>query len=246
MSADHIIETRGVSKVYRMGVEEVHALRGITLTVRRGEYMSIMGPSGSGKSTFFNMVGGLDTPTAGDVAVEGYRLADLNQRQLAWVRCHRMGYIFQAFNLIPVMTALENVTMPRIFAGASPAQAREDAAAILDDVGLGHRLHHLPSEVSGGQQQRIAIARALVNHPSIILADEPTGNLDLKTGEEIINLLDEMKEKYGITVITATHDMKMLSASDTIVWIKDGAVERVAGKGEFEVEVGTIDGQTLA
>ena len=136
--------------------------------------------------------------------------------------------------------------MPRIFAGETPAQAREAAAEILTVVGLAHRLTHLPSQVSGGQQQRIAIARALVNRPSIILADEPTGNLDLRTGEEIINLLGEMKEKFGITVITATHDMKMLSASDTVVWIKDGRADRVARKGEFEVSIGTIDGKTLA
>jgi putative ABC transport system ATP-binding protein len=246
MSQDHIIETCAVTKVYRMGVEEVHALRGITLDVTRGEYLSIMGPSGSGKSTFFNMVGGLDTPTSGDVRVEGCRLAELNQRQLAWVRCHKIGYIFQSFNLIPTMTALENVAVARIFAGQTPAQAREDAAEILRLVGLGHRLHHVPSQVSGGQQQRIAIARALVNRPAIVLADEPTGNLDLRTGEEIINLLNDMKARFGITVITATHDMKMLSASDTVVWIKDGAVDRVARKGEFEVQIGTIDGKTLA
>lgn len=246
MSDDLIIKTVGVTKVYQMGVEEVHALRGISLEVCRGQYVSIMGPSGSGKSTFFNVVGGLDTPTAGEVSIEGYCLADLNQKQLAWVRCHKLGFIFQSFNLVPVMTAVENVAMARIFAGATPKQARHDAAEVLEVVGLGHRLEHLPSEVSGGQQQRIAIARALVNRPAIVLADEPTGNLDLKTGEEIIGLLDDMKERFGITIITATHDMKMLSASDVVVWIKDGAVERVAGKGEFEVEIGTIDGNTLA
>jgi len=243
---DYIISTKNVTKTYEMGAEKVHALRGVTLDVVRGEYLSIMGPSGSGKSTFFNMVGGLDAPTDGEVSVEGFRLSELSQRQLAWVRCHQIGYIFQSFNLIPTMTALENVAVARIFAGVSPAQAREDAAEVLTVVGLGERLHHLPSEVSGGQQQRIAIARAIVNQPGIVLADEPTGNLDLHTGEEIINLLDDMKEKYGITVITATHDMKMLSASDTVVWIKDGAIERVARKGEFEVEIGTIDGKTLA
>jgi putative ABC transport system ATP-binding protein len=227
-------------------VEKVHALRGVSLTVRRGEYLSILGPSGSGKSTFFNIVGGLDTPTDGDVSVDGYNLRRLNQRQLAWIRCNKLGYIFQSFNLIPTMTALENVAIPRVFAGETPANARKAAAEVLDVVGLGHRLDHLPSEVSGGQQQRIAIARALVNRPAIILADEPTGNLDLHTGEDIIKLLDEMKETFGITIITATHDMKMLSASDTVVWIKDGAVARVAQRGEFEVEIGTIDGRTLA
>ena len=241
-----IIRTHGITKVYDMGVEKVHALRGITLDIRRGEYLSILGPSGSGKSTFFNIIGGLDQPTEGDVAVADYSLRELNQKQLAWVRCHWIGYIFQSFNLIPTMTALENVAIPRIFSGDSPADARKAAAEVLGLVGLGDRLDHLPSEVSGGQQQRIAIARALVNCPAIILADEPTGNLDLHTGEEIIQLLDEMKNTFGITIITATHDMKMLSASDTVVWIKDGAVDRMARKGEFEVEIGTIDGSTLA
>ncbi|MBT3290657.1 MAG: ABC transporter ATP-binding protein [Victivallales bacterium] len=241
-----IIRTHGITKVYDMGVEQVHALRGITLDIRRGEYLSILGPSGSGKSTFFNIIGGLDQPTEGDVAVADYSLRELNQKQLAWVRCHWIGYIFQSFNLIPTMTALENVAIPRIFSGDSPSDARKAAAEVLDLVGLGHRLDHLPSEVSGGQQQRIAIARALVNCPAIILADEPTGNLDLHTGEEIIQLLDEMKNTFGITIITATHDMKMLSASDTVVWIKDGAVDRMARKGEFEVEIGTINGNTLA
>lgn len=243
---DIIIAARNVSKVYIMGTEEVHALRGVSLDIRRGEYLSIMGPSGSGKSTFFNMVGGLDTPTDGEVFVEGHKLADLSSAQLAWFRCHKIGFIFQAFNLIPTMTTLENVAIARIFYGVSPEQATADAADMLEHVGLGHRLDHLPSEVSGGQQQRIAIARALVNKPAIVLADEPTGNLDLHTGEEIINLLNEMKESLGITIIAATHDMKMLSASDTVVWINDGAIERVARKGEFEINIGQIDGETVA
>lgn len=242
---DIIIKTFDITKVYDLGAEKVYALRGISVNVRRGEYLSILGPSGSGKSTFFNMVGGLDKPTDGHVMVDGYNLQTLNQKQLAWIRCHKMGYIFQSFNLIQTMTAVENVALPRIFAGCAPEQAHEEAAEILKIVGLGHRLTHLPSQVSGGQQQRIAIARALVNKPGIILADEPTGNLDLKTGEEIIALLAEMKERFGITIITATHDMKMLSASDTVVWIKDGRADRIARKGEFKVQIGTIDGKTL-
>ncbi|MDP6114933.1 MAG: ABC transporter ATP-binding protein [Planctomycetota bacterium] len=244
--SEPVIKARKVTKVYVMGTEEVHALRGITLDVERGEYLSIMGPSGSGKSTFFNMVGGLDTPTEGDVYIEGYRLRDLSANQLAWVRCNKFGFIFQSFNLIPTMTALDNVAIARIFAGYSPAEAREDAAEVLERVGLGHRLDHVPAEVSGGQQQRIAIARALVNRPEIILADEPTGNLDLKTGQEIINLLGEMKAELGITIISATHDMKMLSASDTVLWIDSGQIDRMAKKGEIEIAVGTIDGETVA
>lgn len=241
-----IIQTQGVTKVYRMGHEEVHALRGITLDIFRGEYLSIMGPSGSGKSTFFNIVGGLDSPTSGEVTVEGLRLASISTNQLAAVRCNKLGYIFQSFNLISTMTALDNVAMPAIFAGMPPEQARHEASEVLKRVGLGHRLHHLPGEVSGGQQQRIAIARALVNKPAIILADEPTGNLDLKTGEEIIGILKELKTERNITIITATHDLKMLSASDRVVWIKDGQIERVAKKGEVEIEIGTIDGKSLA
>lgn len=244
--SEPIIRVRDVTKVYDMGVEKVHALRGITMDIAKGEYVSIMGPSGSGKSTIFNIIGGLDSPTSGTISIEGYQLSGLTTGQLAWVRCHKIGFIFQSFNLIPSMTALENVTLPRIFYGMSADRAREDAARVLERVGLGERLEHLPSEVSGGQQQRIAIARALVNEPDIILADEPTGNLDLHTGEDIITLIGEMKNKFGITVITATHDMKMLSASDTVIWIKDGRIDKVAKKGEIEIEVGSIDGSTLA
>jgi len=244
--SDDIIIAENVSKVYQMGDQEVHALQDVSLVVERGEYLSIMGPSGSGKTTFFNMVGGLDTPSSGEVLFSGYKLADLNPRQLAWFRCRKIGFIFQSFNLIPTLTALENVSIARIFFGASEAQASKDAAEVLEKVGLGHRLDHLPSEVSGGQQQRIAIARALVNNPDVILADEPTGNLDLKTGEEIINLLNEMKQTLGITVITATHDMKMLSASDTVVWIKDGAIERIAKGDQIQITIGSIDGETVA
>jgi len=241
--SEYIVKANNLTKVYTMGEEKVYALRGISLNIKRNEYVSIMGPSGSGKSTFFNLVGGLDSPTEGDVYIEGYRLKSLNQRQLAWVRCHNIGYIFQSFNLIPTMTATDNVSIARIFSGVPPAQARKDAQQVLERVGLGHRLDNLPHEVSGGQQQRIAIARALVNEPKIILADEPTGNLDLKTGESIIQLLNELKKDKGITIITATHDMKMLSSSDTVVTIRDGAVDRVALKGEVDIQVGTIDGQ---
>jgi len=244
--SEAIITTSEVTKVYRMGDEEVHALAGISLDILRGEYISIMGPSGSGKSTFFNIVGGLDTPSSGEVYIEGYKLSELNSRQLAWVRCTKIGFIFQSFNLIPAMTAQDNVAIARIFAGYTPSEARKDAAEVLGRVGLGHRLTHLPSEVSGGQQQRIAIARALVNKPEIVLADEPTGNLDLKTGQEIIDILNDMKESLGITIITATHDMKMLSASDTVVWINSGKVDKTARKGEIDIEVGTIDGETVA
>jgi len=244
--ADSIISARGVSRVYQMGDEQVHALSDATLDIERGQYVSIIGPSGSGKSTFFNMVGGLDRPTSGEVFVEGYRLADLNSSQLAWFRCHKIGFIFQTFNLVMTMTALENVSIANIFAGSSPHEARGKAAAVLERVGLGHRLDHLPSQVSGGQQQRIAIARALVTEPLIILADEPPGNLDLHTGQEIIGVLDEMKQKLGITIVTATHDMKMLSKSDKVVELRSGRIERIATPEEMKVTVGTIDGEDVA
>lgn len=244
--ADIILKAQNLTKVYTMGAEKVYALKGVSLDIFRGTYVSIMGPSGSGKSTFFNIVGGLDKPTSGEVFMDGQRFGDLTLSQMAWVRCHKVGYIFQSFNLIPSMTALENVSIARIFSGLTPSEARTDATAVLEQVGLGHRLHHVPSELSGGQQQRVAIARAMVNRPEVILADEPTGNLDLRTGEEIINLLGKMQKEMNITVITATHDMKMLSASDVVVWIQDGQVVRTAKRDELKIEIGAIDGNSLA
>jgi len=180
----NIVRTRDVTKVYKMGKVEVHALRGVSLEIRAGEYISIMGPSGSGKTTLFNMVGGLDKPTSGKVYIEEVDVAQLDAYELAWLRCRKIGYIFQTFNIIPVMTALENVTLPMVFAGMTTDEARDKGVGLLERVGLGDRLHHKPFELSGGQQQRVAIARAMANDPSLILADEPTGNLDIKTGTE--------------------------------------------------------------
>ena len=207
MSRREIVRTQDVTKFYRMGSEEVRALQGISIQIYAGEYVSIMGPSGSGKSTFFNMIGGLDKPTGGEVYIDEVDIARLGIYELAWLRCRKIGYIFQTFNLIPVMNALENVTLPMVFAGLAADEARDKGAGLLDKVGLGDRLNHKPTEMSGGQQQRVAIARALANDPAIILADEPTGNLDLRTGREIIDLLSRMKQDRGVTVITATHDM---------------------------------------
>jgi putative ABC transport system ATP-binding protein len=220
--------------------ERVHALRGVTLDVRAGEYVSIMGPSGSGKTTLFNMVGGLDRPTAGSILVDDTDLGALDSRALAWFRCCRIGYIFQTFNLIPTLTALGNVMLPGTFRMFDDDEARRRATRALEEVGLGDRLTHRPEELSGGQMQRVAIARALVNDPKIILADEPTGNLDLKTGTAIIELLRRLNLQQGVTVVTVTHDHKMLSVSDRIVWFLDGRIDRTQGKGEFEVEVGHI------
>jgi putative ABC transport system ATP-binding protein len=235
-----IIEIRDVTRVYRMRGGEVHALRGVTLDVAPAEYVSIMGPSGSGKSTLFNMIGGLDRPTAGSIAVSGVRIADLDSRALAWFRCCRIGYIFQTFNLIPTLTALDNVMLAGTFRMRPDSEARDRAAAALEAVGLGDRLTHRPDELSGGQMQRVAIARSLVNDPGIILADEPTGNLDLKTGEAIIELLRDLNQSRGVTVVTVTHDHKMLSVSDRIVWFSSGRIDRIQTQGEFDVKVGHI------
>lgn len=239
-----IVRTRDVTKVYRMGDVEVHALRGITVEIQEGEYISIMGPSGSGKSTLFNMVGGLDKPSDGKVYIDEVDVAQLDAYELAWLRCRKIGYIFQTFNIIPVMTALENVTLPMTFAGKTSDEARERGAELLSLVGLGDRLFHKPFELSGGQQQRVAIARAMANDPALILADEPTGNLDLSTGKEIIDLLRQLNEEKGVTIISATHDLKMLSASDRVVYIRDGGVDRIERKEDLDIQIGTIDGET--
>jgi putative ABC transport system ATP-binding protein len=233
----HVIRAVGVKKVYKMGDSETHALRGVTLDVRRGEYMSIMGPSGSGKSTFFNMIGGLDKPTAGKVYIDQVDIAQLDPYELAWLRCRKVGYIFQMFNLIQVMSCIENVMLPMSFAGKDSEEARERALEILEMVGLRERALHKPAEMSGGQQQRVAIARSLANSPDILLADEPTGNLDLKTGEEIIELFRRLRDTLGVTIITATHDLKMLKASDRIVWIEDGRLSKISTPEEAHVLV---------
>ncbi|MBI2437633.1 MAG: ABC transporter ATP-binding protein [Lentisphaerae bacterium] len=216
-----------VKRKYSLGKETVWALNGITLDIFEGEYLSIMGPSGSGKSTFFNMIGALDVPTAGTIRFMGEDLFKLPETRQAWVRCNKIGYIFQTYNLVAVMTALENVALPAVLRGDSRKEAHAKAAAMLETVGLAHRRDHLPSQLSGGQQQRVAIARALVNSPAVILADEPTGNLDTKTGAEIIELLKRLQVEQHVTIITATHDIKMLQISDRIVWIRDGLIERL-------------------
>ena len=240
--AEHTVRTIDVKRSYKMGSETVHALKGVSITISRGEYISIMGPSGSGKSTLFNMVGGLDKPSEGKVYIDEVDIAQLDSYELAWMRCHKIGYIFQTFNLIPVMTALENVMMPMIFAGMATVDAQEKAAEILKRVELGHRLMNRPSEMSGGQQQRVAIARAFANDPTIILADEPTGNLDLQTGKLIIELLRQLNKERQVTIISATHDHKMLSVSDRILWISDGRVEKIQRREDLKIEVGTIEG----
>jgi putative ABC transport system ATP-binding protein len=227
MSYDNVIELRDLQRYYTMGAETVKALDGVDLEIKRGEYVSIVGPSGSGKTTLFNLVGGLDKPTKGSVFIDGVDISQLDAYELAWLRCRKIGYIFQSFNLIQVLTALENVSLPTVFAGTPHDEGLKKAEKLLDQVGLGERMNHRPTELSAGQQQRVAIARALANDPAIILADEPTGNLDLNTGMEIIDLLHGLNKMRGLTLVAATHDLKMIKASDRIVWMRDGMVERV-------------------
>ena len=238
-----VVRTQQVKKLYKMGDIEVHALRGVDMEIYTGEYLSIMGPSGSGKSTFFNMVGGLDKPSEGKVYIDEVDVAQLDAYELAWLRCRKICYIFQSFNLIPVMTALENVTLPMVFAGLTSDEARDKGMELLRKVGLGERYAHKPNELSGGQQQRVAVARALANDPAVVLADEPTANLDLRTGTEIIELLREMNKDSGVTIISATHDHKMLSVSDRVVWVKDGQVDRVANREDLDIEVTHVEGE---
>jgi len=237
----NIVRVSGVTKNFRLGKVEVQALKGVNLEIPTGYYISIMGPSGSGKSTLFNMIGGLDKPTTGKVFIDEVDIAQLDAYELAWLRCRKIGYIFQTFNIIQVMTALENVTLPMIFGGMNNDEAVEKGMQLLDLVGLGDRFSHKPFELSGGQQQRVAIARALANDPAIILADEPTGNLDLKTGEEIITLLKSLSKERRVTVISATHDIKMLNVSDQVVWIRDGRIDKIENRDELEISVGVVD-----
>ncbi len=219
-----LIELHDVTKVYQMGDVEVRALNGVSLGIERGELTAIMGPSGSGKSTLMNILGCLDQVTSGEYLLEGTRIATLNDDQLAEIRNRRIGFVFQSYNLLSRTTALDNVEVPLIYAGAGGRARRQKAAEALEAVGLGDRLHHKPNELSGGQQQRVAVARALINDPSIILADEPTGNLDTKTGLEIIALFQRLNEERGITVLYVTHDAEIARFTRRIIRLRDGKV----------------------
>lgn len=236
----NIVRVSNVTKDFMMGKSTVHVLKGIDLEIKTGEYISIMGPSGSGKTTLFNMIGGLDKPSAGSIFIDEIDISQLDAYELAWLRCRKIGYIFQTFNIIQVMTALENVTLPMIFAGIEDDAARDKGMELLDIVGLKTRFQHKPFELSGGQQQRVAVARALANDPAIILADEPTGNLDLTTGEEIIKLLKLLSREKGVTIISATHDLKMLNVSDRVIWVSDGRVDKIENREELSISLGQI------
>ena len=221
-----VIRVEDVTKVYRMGDVEVHALRGVSMQIVRGEIMAIMGPSGSGKSTLMNIIGCLDTPTSGAYILDGRRVDDLRDNELAEVRNRKIGFVFQTFNLLARTPAQQQVELPLIYSGAGPVARRKTARAALEAVGLGDRLHHKPNELSGGQQQRVAIARALVNDPAIILADEPTGNLDSASGEEIVAIFQKLNQERGITVVFVTHDRAIAEHTGRIVQLYDGHIVR--------------------
>ncbi len=222
---DAIIVVRHLEREYVMGSETVHALRGVDLTIRRNEFVAIMGPSGSGKSTLMNLIGCLDTPSTGEYWLNGYRVSELGDDQLARIRNKEIGFVFQTFNLLPRATALQNVELPMVYAGVNSKERRAAAQAALGRVGLGDRMSHRPNELSGGQRQRVAIARALVNTPSLILADEPTGNLDSKTSEEILALFEQLHLE-GQTILLVTHELDIAAHARRQVHLRDGRVER--------------------
>ncbi len=224
-AADVVIRTVDLARDYEIGAEVVRALRGVSLEVRRNEFVAIMGPSGSGKSTLMNLIGCLDTPTAGEYWLNGQRVSDLRDSELAHIRNREIGFVFQTFNLLPRASALHNVELPLIYGGIRARARRERAVAALEAVGLGDRKEHRPSELSGGQRQRVAVARALVTNPTILLADEPTGNLDSVTGEEIMHLLETLYTK-GQTIILVTHEHDIAAHARRQVHIKDGVIDR--------------------
>ena len=224
-SADSLIRTSDLWKTYVMGEEEIHALRGVSFEVKRGEYLAIIGPSGSGKSTLMNMIGCLDTPTKGEYWLNGKLVSEMDDDELAYIRNKEIGFVFQTFNLLPRASALHNVELPLIYNGTPAAKRIEMAKKALESVELGHRMSHKPNELSGGQRQRVAIARALVNNPSIILADEPTGNLDSKTSVEIMQLLEHLHEQ-GNTIILVTHEPDIAAHAHREIFIRDGMIDR--------------------
>ncbi|HOR53968.1 MAG TPA: ABC transporter ATP-binding protein [Synergistales bacterium] len=232
MATDGIVHLEGITKIYDLGDVQVEALRDVSFSVAEGEFLSIMGASGSGKSTLMNILGCLDTPTRGRYYLQGFDVSGLSRDELADIRKHKIGFVFQGFNLLPRMTALENVQLPMLYNGVPPSLREGKAMEALEMVGLGDRAHHQPQQLSGGQQQRVAIARALVNDASIILADEPTGNLDSRTGRDIMGLFTELNEKLGRTIIQVTHEAEMAAYGKRTITFRDGMIlkdERTGG-----------------
>ncbi|MFK7847498.1 MAG: ABC transporter ATP-binding protein [Rhodothermales bacterium] len=219
-----LIELRDITKVYQMGSQEVRALAGVTLHVNTNEYVAIMGPSGSGKSTMMNIVGCLDTPTGGEYNLNSQKVSEMTDNELAEIRNREIGFVFQTFNLLPRVNCLQNVELPLVYSGMRRGLRKERAAEVLHSVGLGDRMDHKPNELSGGQRQRVAVARALVNNPSIIMADEPTGNLDTRTGEEIMQLFEELYRK-GNTLLVVTHEEEIAQHARRIIRLRDGLIE---------------------
>jgi putative ABC transport system ATP-binding protein len=233
MSEEVIVSARNIQKWFRTGKIEVHALRDVSIDVRKGEMLAIMGPSGCGKTTLLNALSGLDDFDAGEVMIEGQKLNAMNDQKRTRYRAERMGFIFQSYNLLPVITAVENVELPLLVSGMHPTLARKTAMTTLDAVGIADRAGHRPAELSGGQRQRVTIARALVNRPAIVWADEPTGSLDSKASTEILDLLRELNRSHGQTIVMVTHDIAIGRSLDRLVNMKDGAITSVVAQGEF-------------
>ncbi len=235
-----LIELLDITKVYQMGSQKVHALAGVTLRVQSNEYVAIMGPSGSGKSTMMNIIGCLDTPTSGEYILNGQNVSEMSDNELADIRNREIGFVFQTFNLLPRVNCLQNVELPLVYSGLRRSVRREQASAALHSVGLGDRMDHKPNELSGGQRQRVAVARALVNNPSIIMADEPTGNLDTKTGEEIMHLFEHLY-RQGNTLLVVTHEEEIAQHARRIIRLRDGLIE-----SDVRVDHPTLAAQELA
>ena len=224
---ENIIELQNVSKIYQMGTEKVVALNNINLTIKPGEFCCLLGTSGSGKSTLLHLMAGLEKPTKGQIRIKDKRVETMTEKQLTGFRQKYIGFVFQSFNLLPTLTALENVELPLVFKGVPRSKRKKEAAAMLQAVGLGNRLHHKPSQMSGGQQQRVGIARAFITNPEIIFADEPTGNLDSRTTREIMNLICSIARKNKQTVVLVTHDIELAEYADKIIHIRDGSIEKI-------------------
>jgi putative ABC transport system ATP-binding protein len=220
-----VVRVEGVTKEYAMGRTVVKALRGVSLEIARGEFLCIAGPSGSGKTTLLNLIGCLDKPTSGRILIEGQDVSKLSPKELAWVRRRRLGFVFQTFNLVPVLTAYENIELPLLLLGVGAAERRRRVYALLEALGISELAHHRPDEMSGGQQQRVSIARALITEPALVLADEPTANLDSETGKAIIELMHELNKTHGTTFVFSTHDPKVMARASRLIHIRDGIID---------------------